>query len=147
AATIAAASTRLGGRRASADSMASVCRGRNSPFQVIGSFSTGDQTGGRTRDRSLPPLRPRTALSEAEEEETEMTTTLLESPAREMVAQVEPVLRKYAAQNEADRRLAPEVIEALVDSGITRAVLPKAYGGFEMDPVSGLKLLEDVSRI
>jgi indole-3-acetate monooxygenase len=64
-----------------------------------------------------------------------------------MVVQVEPVLRQYAAAAETNRRLSPEVVQALIDSGITRVVIPKAYGGQEMEPVGYLKLLEALARI
>src|SRR5258707_11183753 len=74
-------------------------------------------------------------------------TTQSEEMTSGTVAQVEPVLRQYAAQAEADRRLSPEVVQALIDSGITHAVIPKAYGGQEMEPVSYLKLLEALARI
>ena len=67
--------------------------------------------------------------------------------ASEMLAEVEPVLRKYAAQAEADRRLAPEAIKAIVDSGIMRTWTPKAYGGLEIDPVPALKMFESIGRI
>jgi len=45
----------------------------------------------------------------------EMKTSSLEQVAGKMIGEVEPVLRKYAAQAEADRRLAPEAIDAILD--------------------------------
>jgi hypothetical protein len=44
-----------------------------------------------------------------------MKTSSLEQVAGKMIGEVEPVLRKYAAQAEADRRLAPEAIDAILD--------------------------------
>ncbi len=65
----------------------------------------------------------------------------------DMLAQVEPVLRQYAAQAEAERRLAPEAIEALHDAGVFRSLLPRAYGGLELDPLSALRLFEAIAHI
>ncbi|HLZ71512.1 MAG TPA: acyl-CoA dehydrogenase family protein [Dehalococcoidia bacterium] len=76
-----------------------------------------------------------------------MTTTSTAPTVDEMVAQVEPTLRQYTAQAEADRRLAPEAIEALHDAGVFRSMLPKAYGGLEMDPVCALRLFEAIACI
>src|SRR5204863_9300607 len=41
-----------------------------------------------------------------------------EQIADTMIREVDPVLRKYAAQAEADRRLAPEAINAILDAGL-----------------------------
>ena len=67
--------------------------------------------------------------------------------ADKMVAEVEPVLRKYAAQAEADRRLAPEAINAIVEAGLMRTWTPRAYGGLEMHPVPAFKMFEAIARI
>ena len=64
-----------------------------------------------------------------------------------MIAQVEPVVRKHAAHAEANRRLAPEVIDALHDAGVLRSLMPRAYGGLEMDMVDALRLYEGIARI
>lgn len=76
-----------------------------------------------------------------------MTTSTTFETVDGMVAKVEPVLRKYAAQAEAERRLAPEAIAALHDAGVFRSLLPKAYGGLEMDPLSALRLFEAIAHI
>src|SRR5207249_9965329 len=67
--------------------------------------------------------------------------------AAKMIGEVEPVLRKYAAQAEADRRLAPEAIDAILDAGLMRTWTPKGYGGLEMDPIPALKMFESIARI
>src|SRR5262245_57017712 len=73
---------------------------------------------------------------------------LKSNPAvEELVEQVEPVLRQTAAKSEADRRLAPEAITAILDVGLTTSLTPKAYGGFEMNPLDALRLFEAVARI
>ena len=65
----------------------------------------------------------------------------------ELVAQVEATLSRYAPQAEAERRLAPEAVAALLDAGLPQSLTPRAYGGFEMDPLTALRLFEAVSRI
>jgi alkylation response protein AidB-like acyl-CoA dehydrogenase len=45
-------------------------------------------------------------------------------------------VRRHADQAEADRRLPPEVVEALVDAGLMRMCVPAAYGGPEADPIT-----------
>jgi alkylation response protein AidB-like acyl-CoA dehydrogenase len=82
---------------------------------------------------------------QASGEETHMTTTTL--APEQMVAQVEPVLRTYAPAGEAGRQLAPEAVAALIDAGMFRVWVPRAYGGLEMDPIPALKLFEEVARI
>ena len=64
-----------------------------------------------------------------------------------MVKDVEPVVRKYAAQAEANRRLAPEALKAIVNAGLMRTWTPKAYGGLEMDPIPAFKMFEALARI
>jgi alkylation response protein AidB-like acyl-CoA dehydrogenase len=65
----------------------------------------------------------------------------------DLVAQLEPVLRQHAATAEADRRLTPEAMAALIDAGVMRSLLPKSLGGLELDYLSALKLFEELSRI
>jgi len=67
--------------------------------------------------------------------------------AARMIQNVEPVLRKYAAQAEVDRRLSQEAINAILDVGLMRTWIPKAYGGLEMDPIPALKMFESIARI
>jgi alkylation response protein AidB-like acyl-CoA dehydrogenase len=64
-----------------------------------------------------------------------------------MVDQVAPVLRETAAVSEAARRLAPEAVDALIDAGIPRALLPAAYLGAELGPVYGIRLFEELGCI
>ena len=73
-------------------------------------------------------------------------TSTTPSP-EEIVARVEPVLRAYAPAAEAERRLAPEAMAALIDAGVFRTWVPRAYGGLEMDPIPALKMFEELSRI
>lgn len=76
-----------------------------------------------------------------------MTTATRESYVEELVRRVAPTLRASAGASEAARQLAPEAMDALIDSGILRALLPAAYGGAELGAVQGHKLLEELARI
>jgi alkylation response protein AidB-like acyl-CoA dehydrogenase len=75
------------------------------------------------------------------------TNSTAEEIANRMISEVEPVLRKYAAQAEADRRLAPEAITAILDAGLMTTWTPKHYGGLEMHPIPAFKMFEALARI
>jgi len=70
------------------------------------------------------------------------TDTLLRA-----VQEIEPIIRQHAPEAERERRLASPVAETMRQAGLYRLWRPKAFGGFELDPVSGLRLIEAVSRI
>lgn len=63
------------------------------------------------------------------------------------VAELEPMIRAASAQAEAERRLPGEVAEALAEAGCCRLFRPHARGGLQLDPVSGFKVIEKLSRI
>src|SRR5262245_36298132 len=69
------------------------------------------------------------------------------SLVQQMVTQVEPALRSTAATSEAERRLAPAAMDALIDAGIPRAFLPAQYHGAELSAVYGVKLFEQLATI
>jgi alkylation response protein AidB-like acyl-CoA dehydrogenase len=74
--------------------------------------------------------------------------TTLQSPTtpEAIVASVEPAIRQHAASGEIERRLAPEVVAAMVDAGVFLAWIPKALGGLEMDPLSVLRIFEGIAH-
>jgi alkylation response protein AidB-like acyl-CoA dehydrogenase len=67
-----------------------------------------------------------------------------QSPSLE---RVEPLVRAHAAAAEGSRRMAPEVMAAVVDSGLLRMWVPKALGGLEMEPNASLDLIEQAARL
>ncbi len=75
-----------------------------------------------------------------------MTTIQSPSTAEAIIDRVTPVIRQYAAQSEADRRLAPALVDAMVDAGVFRVWTPKALGGLELDPISGLQVFEAIAH-
>lgn len=70
------------------------------------------------------------------------TDTLLRA-----VREIEPIIRQHAPEAERERRLAAPVARAMHQAGFYRLWRPKAFGGFELDPISGLRIIEEVSRI
>src|SRR6267154_1880395 len=53
-----------------------------------------------------------------------------------------------AAADEADRRreLTPEIVDALIENGIFRMLLPKSLGGAELDPLTYTAVLEELAQ-
>jgi len=70
------------------------------------------------------------------------TEALLES-----VARIEPILREHAAEAETRRRLSDAAAAAMKGAGLYRMWIPRAYGGLEVDPITALRVLEEVARI
>ncbi|MGA9237561.1 acyl-CoA dehydrogenase family protein, partial [Robiginitalea sp.] len=55
------------------------------------------------------------------------------------------IAREQRNETEQSRKLAPSIVEKLVDSNIFRLGLPKSLGGWEDDPVKVLKVYEALS--
>ncbi len=58
-----------------------------------------------------------------------------------------PLIRATADQADATRRFPHEVITAMADARIFRAMAPRAVGGDEVDPITALDVVEAVSRV
>jgi len=63
------------------------------------------------------------------------------------IRKIEPIIRQHAPDAERDRKLAAPVAKAMHQAGLYRLWRPKAFGGFELDPVSGFRIIEEISRI
>jgi alkylation response protein AidB-like acyl-CoA dehydrogenase len=57
-----------------------------------------------------------------------------------------PLLRERAAANETNRRLSPEVFDALSAADVFRMTAPKRFGGFEADFVTQCEVLAEIAR-
>jgi alkylation response protein AidB-like acyl-CoA dehydrogenase len=82
-----------------------------------------------------------------------MTTTVSTAHAdvtNDLLARVEriqPLIEAHAADAEANRKMAPEVMAALVDSDLMRMWIPQALGGLEASPNAALAAMEGLARI
>jgi len=78
-------------------------------------------------------------------------TTQSSSPAESgIVAAAQalaPMILESASTMEADRRLPAKVVEALRALGAFRMAVPRAYGGLELDPMTQVRVVEELSRI
>ena len=57
-----------------------------------------------------------------------------------------PLIREHASQGEHERRLAPAVMAELDRSGLLRMFLPESLGGLETDPVTAVRVVEELAR-
>jgi alkylation response protein AidB-like acyl-CoA dehydrogenase len=67
--------------------------------------------------------------------------------ALQIIRDLEPMIRRHAATAEVNRKMAPEVMAALVDTGLLRMWIPQALGGLEMAPNAALAVMEALARI
>src|SRR5213593_1790937 len=65
----------------------------------------------------------------------------------ETVRGLEPIIREHAPVAERERRLPAAVAHAMRDQGLFRMWRPKAFGGYETDPMTAFQVFEEVSRI
>jgi alkylation response protein AidB-like acyl-CoA dehydrogenase len=59
---------------------------------------------------------------------------------------LEPLIREHA-QSLDEGRIPPPLIEALYDTGVFKAMLPREVGGLEVEPVEWLQMIEELARI
>jgi hypothetical protein len=63
------------------------------------------------------------------------------------VRDLAPLIAKYADEAERERRLARPVVDALVDAGVFRHLVPPALGGAAASPMEFCEIIEAVSTI
>jgi indole-3-acetate monooxygenase len=59
---------------------------------------------------------------------------------------LEPLIREHAEVLE-EGRVPPPLVEALYDTGVFKAMLPREVGGLEVEPVEWLRMIEEFARI
>jgi alkylation response protein AidB-like acyl-CoA dehydrogenase len=57
-----------------------------------------------------------------------------------------PLVASCADQIEAERRLPPVLLEALFDAGFFRLLLPRPFGGLELDPMTFTAIIETIAK-
>jgi alkylation response protein AidB-like acyl-CoA dehydrogenase len=57
-----------------------------------------------------------------------------------------PLVASCADQIEADRRLPPALLAALFEAGFFRLLLPRPYGGMELDPITFTAIIETIAK-
>jgi indole-3-acetate monooxygenase len=65
----------------------------------------------------------------------------------ERVARIAQLIERSAAANEALGQLVPEVVDALHDQRLFRLLLPRVYGGEEIDPVTWFGVMEALAKL
>ncbi|CDY75327.1 Pigment protein [Caballeronia glathei] len=74
----------------------------------------------------------------------------MRNEAQRMLADIQelaPGLAARAAEIEAARKLAPDVVDTLKSVGIFRMFVPQSHGGFELEFPKGLEIISALSRI
>jgi len=64
----------------------------------------------------------------------------------EAAQELGPVIREHADEAERERRLARPVLDAMAAAGLFRLYAPTSLGGFEVDPPTYSRIVEEVSR-
>src|SRR5438477_11124777 len=65
-------------------------------------------------------------------------------PAR--ASALRPLIAAAADEAERRRELTPEIVDALIENGIFRMLLPKSLGGAELDPLTYTAVLEELAQ-
>jgi alkylation response protein AidB-like acyl-CoA dehydrogenase len=65
---------------------------------------------------------------------------------RQGVEKIAPVLRENAPLGDRECRLPDASVDAMREVGLYRMWIPRALGGFEIDPVSAFDLIEEIAR-
>ncbi|MBI3246396.1 MAG: acyl-CoA dehydrogenase family protein [Deltaproteobacteria bacterium] len=58
-----------------------------------------------------------------------------------------PLIEEFRSTMETERRLPAPVVDALRELGALRLAVPRAYGGLELDPMTQVKVVEELSRL
>src|SRR5215472_13799073 len=71
----------------------------------------------------------------------------ISSPSTPGIARsLEPLIREHAQAIE-DGRVPQELVDALYDTGVFKAMLPREVGGLEAEPVEWLRMIEELARV
>src|SRR5580693_2653390 len=71
----------------------------------------------------------------------------MESTVLEAVKALEPQIRAASGAIEENRRLPATLARSLMEAGVFRMGVPRAYDGPELDPLSQVRVVEELARI
>jgi len=80
------------------------------------------------------------------------TETILDAPVFSVSSlydeldKIADILKQNVSHEQENRRISPEVLNALRSAGFLRLFLPKSLGGLEVDPLTAAKLVEEVGK-
>ena len=63
-------------------------------------------------------------------------------PVVQAAAALQPMLREYREQLEAEQRLPAPLVEKLREAGCYRMVIPRSLGGLQVDPITYTRVVE-----
>src|SRR5215467_4672475 len=75
-----------------------------------------------------------------------MATTAAGVSLLDAVKGIAPIIHENAASSEQDRRLNQQTVDAMKAAHLYRMCKPRAIGGLEADPVTALRVFEEVAR-
>jgi alkylation response protein AidB-like acyl-CoA dehydrogenase len=81
------------------------------------------------------------------DEQAILASTYSRDDLLNVVERLRPIIEEHAPRAEADRRLSPEVYQAMFDAGLFNMYAPQKYGGFELPIVDVMTVWEAVARI
>jgi len=64
----------------------------------------------------------------------------------ERAREIAPMLAAAADEIEERRELPERIVEALIDRGFFRMLLPRSLGGAELDPLTYVQVLEEIAK-
>ena len=70
-----------------------------------------------------------------------------ESPILHAAIAMAPKIREASEEIERGRRIPPQIADAMKDAGIFGMVIPKAWGGPELDPLTQLRIIEALAMV
>jgi 3-hydroxy-9,10-secoandrosta-1,3,5(10)-triene-9,17-dione monooxygenase len=75
-----------------------------------------------------------------------MSTTETRPDLPETARRLAPAIQARASETELPRRIPDETMAELRDSGLIHALMPSRYGGAEIDPVTTLDAIFEISK-
>jgi alkylation response protein AidB-like acyl-CoA dehydrogenase len=75
-----------------------------------------------------------------------MTTLQIDYDLLDVALELGPFIKQHSAEGERNRRVSPDVIQAMKDAGLVRMMTPRSLGGLELDPVTCARVFEEVAR-